>query len=61
MGRFLEPPLYIDVIMALLRSIGISLSEKLYTAVGEGGLGSYCIVSEELLKIHLRLKKSFAR
>ena len=33
-------------------------SEELYTAAGESGLGSFCIVSEELLEIRQGLKRS---
>ena len=42
LGRSMEPPLYIVVIMACLRFLLYSL--KLYAEVGEGELESYCIV-----------------
>ena len=39
LGRFLELPLYIGVIMARLRSVGISpVFREAFIAVGEGGI-----------------------
>ena len=48
MGRFLEPPLYISVIMARLKSVGISpvFSEALYSSWrGWARLLLYCLRS----------------
>ena len=62
LGRFLDPPLYIIVIMARLSLLAFLLcSVKLYTAVGEGGLGSCSIIWEVQLEIHQDLRSSYVR